>query len=101
MLSVFRRVLGGAALYSRLSIVKRAPPPAVGIACPAVLTADLADSCNSYITSVVLAHDIVPRFSIYNVFVLREKMVRWVCVLWAALRRRPPCTDLPLSPLCG
>lgn len=49
---------------------------AVGIATPAVLTADLAEGCSSYVTSVVLQHDMVPRFSIYNVFLLKEEMVR-------------------------
>jgi hypothetical protein len=51
------------------------PPQAVGIATPAVLTANLAEACNTYITSVVLQHDLVPRFSVYNAYVLKEEMV--------------------------
>eukprot|EP00775_Hariotina_reticulata_P006650 gene6650-6875_t len=47
---------------------------AVGIATPAVLTEELAGSCREYITSVVLMHDIVPRFSIHNVFKMKEEM---------------------------
>lgn len=52
---------------------------AVGIATPAVLSAELAEGCSDYVDSVVLLHDIVPRFSIHNVFQLKEEMdaTRW------------------------
>lgn len=85
--------------------------PAVGIATPAVLTANLAEGCNGYISSVVLQvglsgkldpvrtqgglvlaacsalrliralhlpplcaiqHDLVPRFSVYNLFAMKQ-----------------------------
>lgn len=47
---------------------------AVGIATPAVLTANLAEGCNGYISSVVLQHDLVPRFSVYNIFAMKMEM---------------------------
>jgi hypothetical protein len=47
---------------------------AVGIATPAVLTANLAEGCNGYISSVVLQHDLVPRFSVYNVFAMKQEL---------------------------
>lgn len=52
---------------------------AVGIATPAVLTAELAESCSDYITSVVQLHDLVPRFSIHSVFQMKDEMdaTRW------------------------
>ena len=47
---------------------------AFGIATPAVLSADLADGCKDYVTSVVLLHDIVPRFGIHSVFRMKDEM---------------------------
>lgn len=34
---------------------------------PSVMTLDLADSCNGYITSVVLGADVIPRLSCHSV----------------------------------
>ena len=56
---------------------------AVGVATPAVLTRELADGCADYVTSVVLQHDVVPRFSIHNVFEMKKEMddTKWGDVL--------------------
>lgn len=56
---------------------------AVGVATPAVLTADLAEGCSDYVTSVVLMHDLVPRFSIQNVFEMKAEMddTKWGDIL--------------------
>jgi len=47
---------------------------AVGVATPAVLSAELAQGCSDYVTSIVSLHDIVPRFSIHAVFALKDEM---------------------------
>ncbi|KAI8467262.1 MAG: Alpha/Beta hydrolase protein [Monoraphidium minutum] len=47
---------------------------AVGVATPAVLTAEMAEGCSGYVSSVVQMHDVVPRFSIHNVFAMKEEM---------------------------
>lgn len=56
---------------------------AVGVATPAVLTKELAEGCADYITTVVLQHDIVPRFSIHNVFEMKKEMdaTKWGDIL--------------------
>lgn len=61
---------------------------AVGVATPAVLTEELAEGCSDYITSVVLMHDIVPRFSISNVFDMKEELdaTRWGDILAATAK---------------
>ena len=41
--------------------------------CPPVMTADLAVGCSSYVTSVVLAHDMVARTCIHNIQVWNYK----------------------------
>lgn len=61
---------------------------AVGVATPAVLTAGLADSCKPYVSSVVLMHDVVPRFSIHNVFKMKKEMddTKWGDILGSNLQ---------------
>ncbi|KAF6264216.1 Alpha/Beta hydrolase protein [Scenedesmus sp. NREL 46B-D3] len=61
---------------------------AVGVATPAVLTEALAAGCSDYITSVVLMHDVVPRFSIHNVFAMKEEMdaTQWGDILADTLK---------------
>ncbi|KAF8068165.1 unsaturated glucuronyl hydrolase [Scenedesmus sp. PABB004] len=61
---------------------------AVGVATPAVLTRELAEGCSDYVTSVVLMHDMVPRFSIHNVFAMKEEMdaTRWGDILAATIK---------------
>uniref|UniRef100_A0A383WJQ1 Fungal lipase-type domain-containing protein n=1 Tax=Tetradesmus obliquus TaxID=3088 RepID=A0A383WJQ1_TETOB len=61
---------------------------AVGVATPAVLTEALAAGCSDYVTSVVLMHDVVPRFSIHNVFAMKEEMdaTKWGDILAGTLK---------------
>eukprot|EP00882_Tetradesmus_deserticola_P016094 GHRQ01017169.1.p1 GENE.GHRQ01017169.1~~GHRQ01017169.1.p1 ORF type:complete len:457 (+),score=187.64 GHRQ01017169.1:227-1597(+) len=61
---------------------------AVGVATPACLTEELAAGCSDYVTSLVLMHDVVPRFSIHNVFAMKEEMdaTKWGDILADTLK---------------
>ena len=69
--------------HHRSALMKGVEVHAVGVATPAVLTRELADGCADYVTSVVLQHDVVPRFSIHNVFEMKKEMddTKWGDVL--------------------
>lgn len=39
------------------------------------MSADLAEACAPYVTSVVLSYDVIPRFSLSNVERLRDELL--------------------------
>lgn len=51
----------------------------IAFAPPAVMSPCLAAACRPYVTSVVLNHDVVPRFNAHSLALLQQELqVRWL-----------------------